>query len=39
MDFDEINETRLSISEKEENKVKLEDYIFTTPGLDKNTHQ
>lgn len=39
MDFDEINETRLSISEKEENNVKLEDYIFTTLGLEKNTHQ
>ena len=37
MDFDEINETSLSISEKEENNVNLEDYIFTTLGLDKNT--
>lgn len=39
MDFDEINETRLSISEKEENNVNFQDYIFTTLGLDKNTHQ
>ena len=35
MDFEEINETRLSTSKKEENNVNFQDYIFTTLGLDK----
>lgn len=37
MDFDEINETRLSTSKKKKNNINFEDYIFTTLGLDKNT--